>query len=208
MKMENKQKILVLFAHPFQERSEANIPLFKAAQEIDLVTTIDLYREYPKLNFDVDREQDRLKQHDIIIFMFPLYWYSTPAILKNWQDLVLEYGFAYGSEGKALEGKTFFCALTAGGPAEAYRSDGYNHYTIRELLRPLEQMASLCSMNYLAPFALFSARTAVEDNSLHEHIEAWKSLLLALRDQRLDLAQGAKVSALKENLQQLIQEEI
>ncbi|EPN3957054.1 NAD(P)H-dependent oxidoreductase [Vibrio alginolyticus] len=43
----------------------------------------------------------------LMIFMFPLYWYSTSAILKKWPDLALEYGFAYGSEGRALTGKTF-----------------------------------------------------------------------------------------------------
>ncbi len=91
------RRILVLFAHPALERSEANRPLAEAAQRLDGVTLVDLYAEYPDFGIDVDREQTRLREHDVIIFMYPLYWYSTPALLKEWQDLVLEYGFAYGS---------------------------------------------------------------------------------------------------------------
>ena len=37
--------------------------------------------------------------HDVVIFQFPLFWYSTPPILKQWQDIVLEYGWAYGEGG-------------------------------------------------------------------------------------------------------------
>lgn len=100
-----EKKVLVLYAHPSQHRSEVNQPLFEAAGEIDGVTPVDLYGEYPSFNINIEREQRRLIEHDVVIFQFPLFWYSTPAILKEWQDLVLEYGFAYGREGKALHGK-------------------------------------------------------------------------------------------------------
>ena len=181
------RKILILFAHPSQERSEVNIHLFKSAQNMDNITVVDLYREYPTHRIDVDREQQRLRQHDVIIFLFPMYWYSTPAILKDWQDLVLEYDFAFGKHGDALQGKYFFCATTAGGAEHAYGSDGYNHYTVRELLRPLEQTANLCKMIYLAPFILYSARTAAETERLTEHIELWKKLLTTFLNDEIDL---------------------
>ncbi|MCV5747032.1 NAD(P)H-dependent oxidoreductase, partial [Escherichia coli] len=77
------------------------------------MTCVDLYGEYPRFNINIDREQQRLREHDVVIFQFPLYWYSTPAILKEWQDLVLEYGFAYGTEGTELQGKTMLCVLSA-----------------------------------------------------------------------------------------------
>lgn len=99
------KKVLVLFAHPSQRRSEVNMPLFKAAKLVEGVTAVDLYGEYPDYHIDIDREQKRLLEHDVVVFQYPLYWYSTPSILKEWQDLVLEYGFAYGSSGTALHGK-------------------------------------------------------------------------------------------------------
>ncbi|MDF7801228.1 NAD(P)H-dependent oxidoreductase [Pontiellaceae bacterium B1224] len=182
------KKVLVLYAHPSQHRSEVNRPLFKAAQQIEGVTAVDLYAEYPTFNMDIEKEQRRLIEHDVIIFQFPLYWYSTPAILKEWQDLVLEYGFAYGSEGTALKDKLFLCALTAGGKEEAYQTDGYLHFTIKELLHPITQMARLTGMHDLPPFVLFGSRTAAEENRIGLHIAQWQKLLRALTVNKIDPA--------------------
>jgi len=190
--------ILILFAHPSQHRSEVNRPLLDASRRADSVTVVDLYAEYPDYGIDIDREQRRLREHDVIVFMFPLYWYSTPAILKEWQDLVLEYGFAYGHDGRELEGKQLLCAITAGGIEDAYRSRGYNHYTIRELLRPIEQTATLCGMQYLPPYALFGARTALEDGRIGEHVENWKLILDCLHRRRIDLQRAAGADKLND----------
>lgn len=200
------KKILILFAHPSQSRSEVNSPLFEASKTIDNVTTVDLYSEYPTFRINIDIEQQRLRDHDVIVFMFPLYWYSTPAILKEWQDLVLEYGFAYGSNGTALHGKSFLCSLTAGGSEKAYHSDGYNHFTIRELLQPLEQTADLTGMQFLAPFALFGSRTAVEEKRIHAHVDDWKEVLVALRDNKMDLVLASELSKLNHDLPRLIKD--
>ena len=202
----HKRRILILFAHPSLERSEVNRPLLEAAYNLDDVTPVDLYAEYADFQIDIDREQQRLLEHDVIIFQHPLYWYSTPAILKEWQDLVLEYGFAYGSEGTALHGKIFFNAITAGGTEAAYRSDGYNHFTIRELLHPLEQMAILCGMTYLPAFALFGARTAVEEARVDRHVADWVRVLEALRDDRLDIVAAQGLSRLNTGLDAIIKE--
>jgi glutathione-regulated potassium-efflux system ancillary protein KefG len=201
---DHRKKVLVLFAHPSIERSEVNVELLAAAQEIPGVTIVELYREYCTLQIDIDREQQQLLAHDIIVFMFPMYWYSTPPLLKEWQDLVLEYGFAYGPEGVALHGKTFLCALTAGGPQSAYCQQGYNKCSLRELLRPLEQTADLCGMQVLAPFALFGSRTAVEEDRLHCHVDEWRLVLEALRDDQLDLQQSMGLAMLNGHLPSLI----
>ncbi len=173
----DKCRILVLFAHPSQHRSEANRPLFQRAIDHPDVTAVDLYREYPRFNINIDVEQQRLKDHDVIVFQFPFYWYSTPAILKEWQDLVLEYNFAYGTDGTALTDKRFICVLTAGGKATAYQKDGHNHFTVRELLQPLEQMANLTGMQYLPPLALFGSRTAPDEGRLAPHADSYTKLL-------------------------------
>ncbi|NOH95637.1 NAD(P)H-dependent oxidoreductase [Vibrio sp. 99-70-13A1] len=199
-----KKRVLVLFAHPSQHRSEANKPLFDQASSVDGVTAVDLYAEYPTFNINIDKEQQRLLDHDVIIFQFPLYWYSTPAILKEWQDLVLEYGFAYGTDGHSLEGKTIFCSITAGGKEDAYQTDGYNHFTIRELLHPIEQTASLCGMNYLAPFALFGARTALEENRISGHADNYQALLTALVEDQVDYKEAGKAAKLNHYLEQIM----
>jgi len=195
---ENKNvvKVLVLFAHPAQARSEVNIPLFADAKKNEHVTAVDLYAEYPDFNIDIEREQQRLRNHDVIVFLYPLYWYSTPSILKEWQDLVLEYGFAYGHGGTALKNKVFLCAITAGGKEEAYQSDGFNHFTIRQLLQPLEQMASITNMTYLAPFALFGSRTAQEEHRINTHRQKWRTLLEKLVTNSLDMEKATTIENL------------
>ena len=180
------RRVLVLFAHPSLERSEINSRLAPIARRHEFCTFVDLYGEYPEYRIDIDREQQRLLDHDVIMFLFPLFWYSTPALLKEWQDLVLEHGFAYGSEGVALAGKHFICACSAGGPGDAYSAEGLNRFTLRELLRPLEQTANLCKMHYLPPFALFGSRTAVEEGRLDTHEREFQQLLGRLVNGRLD----------------------
>ena len=179
-------KVLILYAHPSPRRSEVNAKMARVAEWVPGVTLVDLYGEYPNLDIDVDREQERLRDHDIIIFLHPMFWYSTPAILKEWQDLVLEYGFAYGSEGKALHGKVFFTAVSTGGPASAYSEEGYNHFTVRQLFAPLEQMANLCGMTYLPPFVLTGARSAKDEKRVEPHLDHWEDLLEALVHGRID----------------------
>lgn len=200
------KKVLILFAHPSQHRSEVNVSLLKAAKKIDHVTVVDLYHDYPKFNIDIDREQQLLLTHDVVIFQFPLYWYSTPAILKEWQDMVLEYGFAYGTEGKALKNKTFLCAITAGGKEEAYQTNGYNQFTIRELLHPLEQMASLTNMEYIAPLVLFGARTALEDQRVERHTDRFMNLLFALIEDRVDIEIAKTLPKLNHSFDKFLKE--
>lgn len=183
-----------------------SVPLMRSSAEIEHVTVVDLYREYPNFRININKEQQRLQEHDIIIFMFPLYWYSTPAILKEWQDLVLEYGFAYGTDGNALHGKIFFCSITAGGPEKAYRADGYNHFTLGELLQPLEQTASFTGMMYLPPYVLFSSHSAVEEGRIQDHITHWQQLLKACVENRVDPIIAKNLSILNDHLTRVIKE--
>ncbi|HFQ5283529.1 TPA: NAD(P)H-dependent oxidoreductase [Vibrio vulnificus] len=202
----SKNKVLVIYAHPSQHRSEVNAPLFAAAQAVDGVTCVDLYAEYPQFDINIDKEQARLLEHDVIVFQFPLYWYSTPALLKEWQDLVLEYGFAYGTDGTALKDKLMLCVVSAGGKEEAYNAEGYNHFTIRQLLAPIEQMAALTSMHYLPPFAIFGARTALEENRIDQHVERYVTLLQALVEDRVNIHAANHLNKITHALPQIIKE--
>lgn len=154
-----ERKVLILFAHPALQKSRVNRVLARAVREIPNVTFHDLYEIYPDGMIDVAFEQEQLKRHDVIVAQHPFYWYSVPSLLKEWIDLVLEYGFAYGEGGHQLEGKAWMHAMTTGGAATAYAKTGSNRYTIRELLAPLEQTARLCGMKFLRPFVVHSTLT-------------------------------------------------
>ena len=147
-------RILVLFAHPAYQKSRIQRALLDALHGLDNVTVHDLYENYPTHLIDPRREQALLDAHEAIVFQHPFYWYSAPSLVKEWQDLVLEHGYAYGETGTALRGKPTFSALSTGGPRESYRRGGYNHFTVREFLAPFEQTARLCGMTWLAPYVV------------------------------------------------------
>lgn len=157
-------RVLILFAHPALQKSRVNRAMVQAIQDLPGVTFHDLYEAYPDLHIDPRLEQSLLVEHDTIVFQHPFYWYSSPAILKEWMDLVLEWGFAYGDNGIALRGKRLLSAITAGGPQDAYQREGFNYFSVRELLTPFEQTARLCGMEYLDPFVVHAAgRLTPED---------------------------------------------
>ncbi|PZV83050.1 flavodoxin-like protein [Algoriphagus aquaeductus] len=99
------RKILVLFAHPKYEQSDVNHALLEPISHLENIEIRDLYELYPDFNIDIQKEQELLFQHEIIIWHHPIYWYSCPPLLKQWIDLVLEYGWAYGPGGVFLKNK-------------------------------------------------------------------------------------------------------
>jgi glutathione-regulated potassium-efflux system ancillary protein KefG len=200
------KNILILFSHPAFKRSTINAALREAVETLEGVTFHDLYASYPDFLIDVPYEQQLCEHHDIIIFQHPFYWYSTPAIVKEWFDLVLEHAWAYGSTGNALKGKITFQALTAGGGQESYRKDGLNLFTIRELTTPFRATANLCGMDWLPPFAVMGIHQGLPEKDRVRHAENYRRMLLALRDNRVDLDRARESELLNQNLNMMINE--
>lgn len=178
------KKILILFAHPAFQKSLINKTLINGVKNLEGVTINDLYEKYPDFFIDVEAEQKLLIQHDIIVWHHPFYWYSAPAILKEWMDLVLQHGFAYGKHGRALEGKWVMSAISTGGGSKVYSKTGSNHFTVNEFLAPFNQSATLCRMHYLPPFVTHGAHT-ITNKELDEQVENYKNVLSLLRDEKL-----------------------
>jgi glutathione-regulated potassium-efflux system ancillary protein KefG len=174
-------RVLVLFAHPALEKSRVHKRLISSVPQRSDVRFHDLYQAYPRLDIDVAYEQQLLLTHDVIVFQFPFYWYSTPPLLKQWQDLVLQHGWAYGSSGSALAGKSWLCVVSAGGPASAYAPGGYNGLTVRQLLAPLERTAVLCGMHFLPPWVVFGTHR-LRQAGIERAGRAYNRLLLRLAD--------------------------
>ncbi|VXD11846.1 NAD(P)H-dependent oxidoreductase [Marinoscillum sp. 108] len=172
-------KILVLFAHPKFERSRVNKLLVEKIRKRSSVTFHDLYERYPDFNIDVVFEKELLAKHDIIIWHHPFYWYSCPPLMKQWIDVVLEFKWAYGPEGNALKGKQALNVLTLGGSREVYCAEGRNHFTVNEFLRPFEQTARLCGMDYLPPFAVLGTHR-LSDNDLAKYAAQYDALITLL----------------------------
>ena len=184
-------KLIVYYAHPGHKHSRANKAMVAEAITVDGISFVDLYAEYPRFEIDIDREQQRLLDHDVILFQFPMFWYSTPSLIKEWQDLVLEHGFAYGAGGNKLAGKYLMLAVTAAGQENANTRNGYQKHPIRTFLTPLEQTARLCHMHFLAPYVLYGSLRATREGLVESHARGYRMLLEAIRDDRFDL-QSAK----------------
>ena len=152
------------------------------------VTIRDLYQLYPDFDVLPQVEQTILEQHDVVIFQHPFYWYSSPALIRQWMDLVLEHGWAYGKAGTRLQGKYMLNAISTGGNDEAYTPQGHHGHTIREFLLPFEQSARLCYMNYLPPFVVHGANT-LNEQDLHVYAARYTQLLEQLKAPQLSIQQ-------------------
>lgn len=201
-------KILINFAHPAKGNSKINMALRKAVENIDGVYMNDLYSNYPDFLIDVEKEQKLCEENDIIIFQHPLYWYSTPSIIKEWFDLVLEHGWAYGSKGNALKDKFIFQALSAGGDEDTYHESGFNKHTIRELTSPLSAAANLCKMNYLPPFCVFGVHRGLSEDKMEFFTSEYKKAILALRDGKIDMEKLKNSQYFNKNLDLIIKGEV
>ncbi|SEC42587.1 Kef-type potassium/proton antiporter accessory protein, CPA2 family [Maribacter dokdonensis] len=181
------KKVLVLFAHPKFEKSRANTILVNYIRNKEGVTFHDLYEEYPDFHIDVSYEKKLLEEHDVIVWHHPMYWYSCPPLLKQWIDMVLEFNWAYGPKGKALTSKICLNAITTGGSKELYCSQGSNSYTITEFLRPFEQTANLCLMNYRQPFTVMGTYR-LTDEQLSEYGSQYSSFIDSLQNEKTVLS--------------------
>ncbi|MGT2397882.1 NAD(P)H-dependent oxidoreductase [Staphylococcus aureus] len=71
------------------------------------------------------------------MFQFPLYWYSSPSLLKKWIDEVIIYGWAYGSKGKRIfYNRKLGLAISAGVKKREFTSMGKNKHTLTQMLTP------------------------------------------------------------------------
>lgn len=110
---------------------------------------------------DITAEIEKIRWAERLIFQFPLWWFSTPAILKGWFDKVLVKGFAYDT-GKTfsnglLQGKTAALVVTTQSPESAYQKEGVHQATIDAFLRPIEHTLRFAGIKVLPHFVTFDA---------------------------------------------------
>lgn len=158
-------KTLVIVSHPNVQDSTTQSFLKKSAV-FEEVTWHHLENEYTYTTIDCAKERSLLLQHDRIILQFPLYWYSAPAMLKQWLDVVL-------SERLSLRGKEFGLVVTIGVKEKEYQAGGSEQFTLSELLRPFQAVAQHFQMIFLPVFTISKFSYMTE--------EAYKKLLIDYR---------------------------
>ncbi len=181
------KKILINLFHPNLGQSRGNRALLDAVRELPNVTINDLYAEYPDFKINVAREQELLTTHDVVVFQHPLFWMSSPALFKEWQDTVLQKGFAFPpGTGDKLAGKIWQTVVTAAGPAEGYTKEGPFKADFEDILIPFRLTATYCSMQWQPAFAVTSVMPeddaymrALTAEEMKEKADEYRTLLLS-----------------------------
>lgn len=91
-------------------------------------------------------------------------------------DVVLEFGWAYGPKATALRSKKCLNVITTGGTREVYCPTGSNNYSVNEFLRPFEQTAKLCGMEYLPPFTVMGTHN-ISNQELEKHSVQYRQMI-------------------------------
>ncbi|MCX7830682.1 MAG: NAD(P)H-dependent oxidoreductase [Acidobacteria bacterium] len=190
-------KVTIIYAHP-------NPKSFNAAICERVISTlkstnaeyrlIDLYKENFKTSLDgkdfeslqkgempqdVKKYQEDILWADKLIFIFPVWWWSYPAILKGFIDRVFLKDFAYTFDQnglvKLLKNEKALVFMTTGGPKDGYEKDN----AVEILKRPLsEGVLSFCGIEKTDFHIFFAIPTSSEEerkNYLIEVEEAVKS---------------------------------
>ncbi len=162
-------KILVVVAHPDINNSMANNRwLTELSKYPDHFTVHQLYQQYPDFQIDIAREQNLIEQHSALILQFPIYWFSSPPLLKKWIDDVFSYGWAYGS-GNKLQDKPMGLAVTAGAAEESYQGKDSLEY----MLTPFKATIDYVNGKEIPLFAVYGAGYGLTQQGLERSAKSY-----------------------------------
>ena len=140
---------------------------------------------------DVQREIVRLARADLVVFHFPIWWHSAPAMLKGWFDRVFVNGGLYTSSMRYdrgyFRGRKALCSVTTGAPEVAFGA-GSRGGEIEQILWPTHYSLHYMGFRILPPFVAFGIQghgfsyTHEDENrrQLGLYREAWKERLTTL----------------------------
>lgn len=145
------KNILIISGHPNLQQSVSNkVILDELASALPEAEIRKLDELYPDYRINVPAEQAAILRADVIVWQFPFYWYSMPALMKKWLDDVFVHGFAHGSTAK-LGGKKLLISFTTGAPKEAYAKDAFMQHDVEDYLASFESTAILCNLELATP---------------------------------------------------------
>jgi glutathione-regulated potassium-efflux system ancillary protein KefF len=153
---------LVLYAHPYPDRSRAGRVLVEAASDLPSVAVRSLYDLYPDFAIDVEVEQAALLAARVVVWQCPFYWYGIPSLLHLWIEKVLAHGWAYGKGGTAVTGKRVLWVTTTGSPSETYATGGMHGHPFDAYVPSVEQTARFCGMHWEPPIVVHGAHRISE----------------------------------------------
>lgn len=164
--------ILLLSAHPNIEGSKACAAMLEAVKCLKNIKVVDIY----KIPLEVENYINDVKNADVLVFQFPLWWGSAPSRMKEWLDTFM-LGFL---ENPGMKGKRLLIATTAGVDKSEYHAGGAEGFTLDEILRPFQVTAMYSGMTYLRPFAIYGTMMPDAEERIAKGSEAYKAYLETL----------------------------
>lgn len=160
-------KNLVIFSHTYFDKSNVNKALLDSLKDTPNLEVRNLNAKYPDGKIDVAAELSALKSAQNIYFQFPLFWFSTPSLLKEWQDSVLT-AILYGENPKMLEGKKFGVIVTIGSTEDKYKEMG----GLDKFLVPLVTSFSYLGATSLPTHGIYGAHHIEDMDSVIKKYQA------------------------------------
>ena len=110
---------------------------------------------------DIAAELAELEAADLLVFSFPLWWFSLPAVLKGWVDRVFAMGAVYGAgvgiyDRGRFVGRRALLLFTTGGPEAAYGPQANNGDLDKVLFHIHNGMLRFAGYTVLAPVIGYS----------------------------------------------------
>lgn len=150
--------VLVLYAHPYPDRSRANRALLRALHGVEGVVVRSLYDRYPDLAIDVAAEHRVLESTETIVFQHPLYWHAPPALMAMWLEKVLVHGWAFGEGAQGFVGKRCLWVVTLGSGEMQFLGDDPGGPPLETYEAPLRHAMERCGAQWLPPMVIAGAR--------------------------------------------------
>uniref|UniRef100_A0A674NQ36 Ribosyldihydronicotinamide dehydrogenase [quinone] n=1 Tax=Takifugu rubripes TaxID=31033 RepID=A0A674NQ36_TAKRU len=150
---------------------------FRYAEETELAL------QAGKLSADITKEHGKLSQAELVIFQFPMYWFSFPAIMKGWIDRVLTKGYAFSEKKRYSQGvfkdKKAILSFTTGSQELMFGSNGING-DMNVTLWPMQNgILNYCGFQVLAP-QIFWAPSRAPAELRTSMLEKWRVRLQGL----------------------------
>ncbi|MCG5031386.1 NAD(P)H-dependent oxidoreductase [Mesosutterella sp. OilRF-GAM-744-9] len=142
--------ITALFAHPYPRFSIVSYPLLMGLKnQFPKMDARMLYDLYPDGAINVAAEREAVSRSSLLLVLHPVFWYSVPALLKQWFDTVLGYGFAYGEGAPTLRDKAVLWMPSIG---SGFHGRGFQGpVVISEVQAPIKRMWESCGAAWLEP---------------------------------------------------------
>ena len=179
-------KTLIIVDHPFYDQSVVNRRWVDEVRKYPEEFVLhNLQSSYPRSSIDHFLEHSIIDNNGSIVFQFPMFWFNSPPMLKQWVDSVLTPGWAFAG-GRHLQGRKFAFAVTAGASADVYEQGGVPGVSVEEYLNSYINSFKYCGAEYAGTYVFYNAKPVNGNLDMTEVAESARNYVEFLRTVKAD----------------------